>query len=429
MKNYIVCALSLLLSISIKAAGPCVSPLVEGSQNAARAIAVQTDGKIIAAGFTVINQVKQILAVRYTTTGALDCTFGTNAIITNSSGSSQVANGVGIQSTGKIIIAGQMFINQKNQIVLLRYNIDGTPDTTFGTGGMVLTLIGNGSVANAVAIQSDDKIVIAGSAVVSGKPNFVIARYNADGSPDSSFGQSGLVVQAVANRAGLNAVTVQPSGNIVAGGTATTTNGQACFLLVSLTSSGSFNSGFGTNGIVVDPIAVTENIIHSVAYDSSGNIVVSGVVDEQFTVGRYTPSGQLDTTFGHQGVVINVLGQNSESNGVAVQANNKIVAVGSSDTTAVIFARYNIDGSPDTTFGLNGTGVLTIVENGYAAAKAVLVETGQKIMSGGFACNSISLYQLTTSGIPDGTFGTDGIVHNPQGGFCPINGASGPIIS
>lgn len=407
--------------------GPCVNPLQEGSQDLARAVALAPDGQIVAAGFTIINKVKQILVARYDTTdGNLDCTFGVNGVVTNSAGSSQAANAVMVQPNGQVVVAGEMLVNRKNQCVVLRYNDDGTPDPNFGSAGMVLTPIGDGSAINAIGLQSDNKIVVAGSAVIQGYPNLIVMRYNSDGTPDTNFGTAGIFTQLIGRRSSANALVIQSDGNIVAAGVATVNNIES-FLVLRLNSNGLLDPSFGIGGIVTDQIGGV-NIARGVALDSNQNIVISGFIDEDFAVLRYTSTGQRDSTFGNNGVVITPLSSDSESNGVVVQADNKIVAVGFNDTIGVIFARYLLNGDLDPSFGISGTGILTIDEVSNAAAKAVALQLNGQIVAAGFSCNDFALYRLNTNGIPDPTFGTNGIVHNPKGATCPNQGASGPII-
>lgn len=414
-------------AVAVQVKGPCPASLTLGIQNFARAVALQADGKIVAAGFSVINKQQQILVARYSgIDGSLDCTFGTNGTVTSAPGTQQAANAVAVQIDDKIVIAGELLINRKNQIFLQRYNTDGSLDTSFGTGGTKLTPIGDGASANAIGLQSDGKIVIAGSAVINRQPSMIVARYNTDGTPDNTFGQSGIAVIPVGKRARANALVIQSDGKIIAGGSAAASNEN--FALIRLAINGTLDSSFGSGGIALDSISGT-NVIRALALDNLNNIVISGYVDGDFTVGRYTSSGQRDISFGTNGFAINVIGSTSESNGVAVQPDNKIVAAGFSDITGVIYVRYNANGTPDTGFGLSGTGVLTIVEVGNAAAKALILQPDGKIVGAGFSCNDLVINRLNTNGIPDTAFGVNGIVNNPKGSFCPSQaGASGPLV-
>src|SRR5262249_19737343 len=148
------------------------------------AVATQSDGKIIVAGYSVNEQTFAggFALVRYNADGSLDKTFGTGGKGITDLGRADRASGVGLQSDGKIVAAGRAYTTTY-KFALARYNTDGSLDSNFGTGGTVLTDFGGGNGATSVALQSDGKIVAAGDGY-SGGNNFALARYNADGSLD-----------------------------------------------------------------------------------------------------------------------------------------------------------------------------------------------------------------------------------------------------
>jgi uncharacterized delta-60 repeat protein len=191
------------------------------------AVAIQSDGKIVAAGGSYnfasnggTNDGFEL--ARYNTDGSLDISFGTGGKVVTPFGGYAVASAVAIQSDGKIVAAGRSLIGNVSNFALARYNTNGSLDTTFGMGGKVVTLIGGSSFASAVAIQSNGKIVAAGNT----RPNlgfsflyFALARYNTNGSLDTSFGSGGIVETPIGNSsAAANAVAIQPDGRIVAAG-------------------------------------------------------------------------------------------------------------------------------------------------------------------------------------------------------------------
>lgn len=205
----------------------------------AQSIAIQNDGKIVLAGYTYEGEsgTSDIVMVRYDTNGSLDTTFGTDGIVTTALGDDEsVANSIALDKNGKIVVAGTTWTkpaggeesNEKkstgqevsnSRILLLRYNNDGTLDSSFGSGGVVTTTIGDGSfvnVAHHVTIQNNGKIVIAGSSINDANATLVIARYNSDGSPDTSFGTNGIVTLTNALAHG---VVLQENGQIVVAGT------------------------------------------------------------------------------------------------------------------------------------------------------------------------------------------------------------------
>src|SRR5439155_1317723 len=131
--------------------------------------------------------------VRYNTNGTLDATFGTGGKVTTAVGTSDdAAYALAIQADGKLVAAGATDDGSNYDFALVRYNANGSPDTTFGTGGKVTTAIGTrDDVASAVAVQADGKLVAAGDTGDGGNNYFALARYNANGTLDATFGTGG----------------------------------------------------------------------------------------------------------------------------------------------------------------------------------------------------------------------------------------------
>jgi uncharacterized delta-60 repeat protein len=195
----------------------------------AAAVAVQGDGKIVAAGLagSTFNNVWDVALLRYNANGSLDTGFGGgDGIVTTDIGSSSnYANAVTLQADGKIVVAGNAFASSlanTSDIAVLRYNADGTLDTTgFGSpNGYVTTNVGAFDNGFAVAVQPDNKIVVAGNADAGSGDRLALLRYNADGSPDSGFGTGGVVTRAASGPStivGAFAVALQPTAIVVVG--------------------------------------------------------------------------------------------------------------------------------------------------------------------------------------------------------------------
>jgi uncharacterized delta-60 repeat protein len=212
--------------------GGIVTTAVGSLDADAAALAVQVDGKIVAAGLAgnAVTNVWDVALVRYNANGSLDTTSGfggsTGIVTTDIGSSSNYANAVALQADGKIVVAGNAFANPSantSDIAVLRYNTDGTLDTTgFGSpNGYVTTSIGAFDDGFAVAVQSDNKIVVAGNADAGTSDRLALLRYNADGSPDSGFGTGGIVTRAASGPsiiAGAFGVLLQPGGEIVVAG-------------------------------------------------------------------------------------------------------------------------------------------------------------------------------------------------------------------
>jgi uncharacterized delta-60 repeat protein len=279
----------------------------------------------------------------------------------------------------------------------------GELDASFGSGGLVTTdLTGDADSACCVALQPDGKIVVAGAeAPRDGSAGIAfVARYLPNGNLDSSFGGSGVVLPRFSAGDDLvQALAIQPDGKIVAAGSvvAPDTN----IVLARFNPDGSLDTGFGGSGKVVTGFgpASRERAL-AVEIASDGKIVVSGAArggglpPGNFVVARYNPNGTLDTTFGSGGKTITDFGALGEAHGLAIDASGKIIAVGGTFSVssagafwgkAFLAARYNPDGSPDTSFGSGGKATTEFGSEPYGAlAVDVVVQRDGKIVSVGW---------------------------------------------
>src|SRR5262245_33271373 len=186
-------------------------------------LAVQPDGKIVAAGWTIRNEGADFAVARYNDDGTLDTSFGNGGrVTTDFGGAFEGAWSVAVQTDGKIVAAGLTGSFGTNNFAVARYNSDGTLDTGFGTGGRVITgFLGVTAVALSVAAQTDGKVVVAGLAGIDGGADFALVRYNSNGTLDTGFGTGGRVTTNFPDSQRLSlaavfSVAVQPDGKIVA---------------------------------------------------------------------------------------------------------------------------------------------------------------------------------------------------------------------
>ncbi len=320
----------------------------------AHALAVQADGRIVVAG----SSGGDAALVRYNPDGTLDATFDGDGIVkTDFGSSSEVANAIGIQADGKLVIAG----SSGNDFALARYNPDGTPDTSsdadpgvhFGTDGEVTTDFGSlGDAANALAIQPDGKFVAAGYSFpnVSAKRAFALARYNPDGSLDPTFGSGGKRTTEFGNQASVQAVVVGDDGSIFAAGySADEVAGD--FALARYDEGGNPVSSFGSFGkvetnFVDDGNFGSDDVALDLAIQSDDKLVVAGYTNADFALARYAPTGALNATFGQDGKATTDFGSGDRAAALALQADARILAAGASGSDFAL-ARY-YGGSDDT---------------------------------------------------------------------------------
>ena len=414
------------LDATFGTAGTVTTDIGSGATRA-KAVALQSDGKIVAAGWAIGSGADFALA-RYNADGTLDDTFGEvvsgstrsgKAITSFSSGNDQ-AYAVAVQSDGKIVVAGYATISATGQdFALARYNANGTLDTSFSGDGKVTTAIASGSgsdEASAVAVQSDGKIVAAGRSGA----DFALARYNADGTLDDTFGtvvsgstRSGKQTTDFAS--GLDvayAVAVQSDGKIVAAG-----KSAALFGLARYNANGVLDTSFSSDGKVTTDIASGgTDIAYAMEVQSNGKLVLAGQGGGDFGLARYNADGTLDDTFGEVvsantrsgKVTTDFASGTDQAYAVTVQSNGKIVAAGYGGLTATsrdfALARYNANGTLDTGFGTGGK-VTTAIASGAVIdeARGVAVQSDGKIVLAGHSDNDFALarYQNTLLGPTD----------------------------
>jgi len=361
-------------------------------------IALQSNGKIIAGGATNANSLSFALA-RYNTNGFLDNSFGTAGTTTLSIGTASLINSLAIQSDDKIVAGGRATITGISQFALARFTSNGFPDSSFGTGGVVTLPISGASFSaiNSIAIQSDGKIVAGGRAIIGGVQQFALARFTSNGSLDGSFGTGGVVTLLIGTFSNILSIAIQPDGKIVAGGFATIAGVQQ-FVVSRFNSDGSLDTSFGTGGSVTVPIS-SSSFIDSIAIQPNGKIVAGGISIESgihtFAFARFNTNGSLDNSFGTNGITIipaSLGSQISSGVSIALQSDGKIVAVGSGNPNGIltfVFTRLQTNGTIDTTFGSNGiVDVLPLTLFGAnpldAFSSQVLIQQNGKILAGGF---------------------------------------------
>ena len=375
----------------------------------ARDVAVQPDGKIVVVG-PAFNPGGgtgfDFLLIRYNPDGSLDTTFGSGGkVITDFFGNFDSAEAVVIQNDGKIVVAGE----GSDDIALVRYNPNGTLDSTFGSGGKVTTdFFGSFDQARDLAIQSDGRLVVTGTADgPTHLGDFVLVRYNADGTLDLTFGSGGKVLT---DFAGLhdepNALVIQTDGRIVVVGLSNI-GGKAVFALARYNTDGGLDPAFGVGGKTTTD-SLSGNAF-DVALQGNGKIVVAGAVGSDFALARYDTDGGLDPTFGVGGkVTTNFFSFSAQATGVAIQVDGRIVAVGEifffGSRSDFALARYNADGSLDATFGSGGQ-VVTDFFGSLDGARDVAIQADGKIVAAGFAEEfntglNVGLARYLASGAP-----------------------------
>lgn len=342
--------------------------------------AVQPDGKIVVVGnaATATPVDGDIFVARYNSDGRSldddtdgDAGFSIDGVLIDDIRQGQeTATSVTILPDGKILVAGQFNetedsngsggTDRGNGFILLRYTPDGQRDTDalssdgmsgFDFDGGTVTYFSEGdAIANVILIQpSDNKIVLVGTVANTGGNDFALARYNPDGTDDTTFGINHLVVTALPGNQEANDAVIQANDFVVAAGTS-----DGDFALARYTTSGTLDSTFGSGGFVTTDLGGDETI-ESIVQLPDGKFLVAGTIDGNIALARYTSTGTLDTDFGpgDTGFVIQDLGADESVKEILVQSDSTILVAGKSGAN-VALVKFTSDGALDTSFGSDG---------------------------------------------------------------------------
>jgi len=329
-------------------------------------LALQKDGKIVIAGWGSGGTFSiEFALARYNSNGTLDQTFGTGGkVVTGFFGFQDEIYGIAIQPDGKIVAAGRAGkVGVGFLFAVARYNSNGSLDTSFADGGKFTYNFSDPRAydvaiqsASEVAIQIDGKIVVVGTTLAFPTfYDFVTVRLNTDGTFDRSFAGSGYTLTDFAySTDNANTLIIQPDGKIIVGGSTFFHSLQSDFALVRFNNDGTLDSTFGTFGKVYTDFAGYYDVAYSVALLRDGRIVLAGetynpVTGYDFAICLYNKDGSLDTGFGNGGKVqTDFFGKWDIAVSVAVQQDGKIVAGGLASSYQIdqgdfALARYNVD--------------------------------------------------------------------------------------
>jgi uncharacterized delta-60 repeat protein len=430
-------------------------------------IALQTDGRIVIAG-TMYNNPPAFAVARITADGSLDPSFASGGSrVFHFASIEDRAYGLAIDSGGSIVVVGSTAQGRDVDFAIARFASDGSFDPTFGTGGEVTTPIGFGDdwIASAV-LAPDGKLVAVGSTYTGSHSEFLVARFGLDGSPDASFGTGGVVIASFSSVDTYGyGVALQPDGKIVACGLTdhgmvvarylddgtldpsfgssgvVTLNGMRAFAVAVRADGGivvAGDSGYGfalaaldANGAASSGVVITNfgpsstSSAFGLALDASGGVVLAGRLydyndlsnRDDFVLARYDATGALDTNFGSAGTVRTSLGPVDFAHAVSLQPDGKILAAGFAGYSLApagaadfAVARYLPNGALDPSFG--GVGFVTTDFGGVDEANAMLLQPdGKIVLAGGTSVGGdFAMARYTSNGSLDPTFGGSGLV-------------------
>ena len=350
-------------------------------------LATQPDGKVVAAGVgSAPGEANTMVLARFNSDGSLDHTFSGDGVKRTSFAGDGYAWSVALLPDGDIVAGGQGAPPQggPSNFLIVRFNADGTLDRGFSADGKAQTHFGTQSSAMIdLAVQPDGKIVGVGYTCCD-DPRFALARYMPDGSLDPAFGNGGRLTTQFGQFATASGVAVLPGGKIMVSGERDNTHGAVARYLPD----GTLDTSFGGNGRAITPNLNYEG--GDLAISSDGSAILSGTLHGSSTnhiaLTRFTPDGTFDTSFGTNGLAVAQIPESAEGDGtVAIQPDGKIVATGSRDlSNAFTAARWNADGTPDADFGDSGAASASF-HSGRSNSVGLTLTPDGGILTGGLA--------------------------------------------
>ena len=378
--------------------------------------------------------------------GALDQAFGDGGIVTTDlNGRSDEVHAVIVQPDGKIVVAGETYVfpQDRPRFALARYNSDGSLDATFGDSGQIITGMTDdewdASVPHALALQPDGKLLVAGTSYSPDDEHnvFTLARFEADGAPDNTFGSQGRVLTAIdTSESAVDdvayALAVGADGKIVLAGA--TGAFPTDFAAARYMPDGKLDTTFGDRGKVVTDLGGSDAAA-AISIQPDGKVVLAGrgvENDDDWAMLRYMPGGQLDTAFGKGGKLsLDFNGGEDRATGLAIRPDGKIVVGGTIYVGAVIckdengltrgcdkyssaLAQYTPNGALDKTFAGGGKAVYDF-DLPSGANALVLQPDGKVVLAGHYDGDDFAVMRANPDGTLDGTFGEAGLVRTPFG--------------
>ncbi len=361
----------------------------------ANAVVIDAHRRIVAAGEGTN---ARFGVVRYRPSGDGDRSFGSHGMVTTRFLSPlpvSVATSVATDSHRRIVAAGvncDVFENSGEpdfpcRFALARYRPSGPLDSSFGSGGKVISSFGTYDWLSSVAIDSQDRIVAGGSHCEAGNCSIIVARYRANGDLDSSFGSGGSVTTHIGSYSQLESVAIDPHGRIVAAGQSSH-NGLSEFALARYLPNGDPDGSFGSGGEVTTKFGDDSASARSVMVDNRGRIVAAGYAQHAFALARYRSNGDLDASFGGDGKLATRFGsRSSQANAAAIDSRNRIVLAGQAGQRLAL-ARYTPSGDLDRSFGARGK-VTRRFGRGSASPNGAAIDSRDRIVVAGGHTNFV----------------------------------------
>ena len=364
----------------------------DGTKGDDRGYSIITDpnGKIIVTGSYYNGNDTDIIVIRLNNDGSLDTTFNNNGIKIYDAGGNEVGRAITLDSHGRILITGTSRTGTNYNVITIRLNANGSFDNTFGVNGVVtFDNKGNDDHGYSIITDSKDRVLIAGKTVSVNDTDVLVLRYNENGSLDTTFDGDGIATyDSTLDTAVGESMTIDSQGRILITGNTADTN-VSNLIILRYNENGSLDNTFGSGGVVTYDNGDNEYGF-SITTDSQGRILVTG--DSESTTAdlivlRYKEDGTLDNSFGNGGLV--TYNGGTVTAGFCIKTDSQdwaiVAGVVSSDGNIfnIIIVKFESDGNIDTNFGLSGVATYYIENNYHDKEYSISIDSLGKILFAG----------------------------------------------
>ncbi|BBH53259.1 hypothetical protein [Fluviispira sanaruensis] len=374
--------------------------------------------------------------------GILDKTFAKKGYVqTTINTKSQISSHV-VLADGSVITGGfSILSNGTSVFTLAKYNKDGTLNSGFGTGGVVQTPIGGEAAINALVVTPDGSIIAGGySKNCANNSLFTLVKYKPDGRVNHAFGSRGIVQTLIGNSSSMiRSLTVLNDGNILAAGYSLQDEKLPLMTLAKYNGYGTLVEEFGDEGIVLTQAGISSQFFTAITLPDN-SIVAGGYVNvdpftKVYALAKYTSLGQLDSSFGTNGMSLTPIGMSSYVLSLAATADGALIAGGYSEGVARIsfftIAKFDFRGNLQSNFGDNGLILNQITPNTNRSAYtcSVIILPEGAILAGGYATGPdissvFTMYKYDLNGNVNSNFGINGMVQTKIGNYSYLQSLS-----
>ncbi|MBK7383534.1 MAG: hypothetical protein IPI81_09380 [Flavobacteriales bacterium] len=368
-----------------------VTTTAEERMDVAYALAIQPDGRTLLAGRSSTNGIGEMALVRHSGNGNRDVFFGTAGRVRLNIGIGDAgANALAVRPDGRILVGGYASNGNDRDIAIAGLLTNGVLDTTFGTGGMVIAAFGAGDdVAQAMRLDASGRLLVAGSSFIGSNEDMIIARSDEDGALDPTFGTGGWTGLDLGNDEIAYAMALQSDGRIIAAGSTGTVQDRSV-LVVRLDADGALDPSFGDAGVAVLDMGTGDHVALAVVVDAQQRIVVTGRTsdgdNENVLIARLATDGTLDPTFGNGGwVSIGSPASDESANSILVRPDGTVLVCGYIRTDTIedfLLVRVQPNGALDPGFFQDGLVTVDIGEGDDRAYAMALQQDGGLVVGG-----------------------------------------------